>query len=73
MSYPYKNAFSLSQQEKVWPGTIKRVTGYMDYCTECGKPFRRLGDRSICGACYPAPLVTENKIPYCDPASSQDR
>lgn len=59
---------TLSEREKVFPGEIQRVTGYMEYCEECGNRFRRMGtgQRAICGRCYPAPPVfSDNNRIFC--------
>lgn len=52
---------SISARERTHPGTIRAVTGWMDICTQCGNRFRRLGERVICGACYPAPPLVETR------------
>lgn len=51
----------LSERERINPGTIRAVTGWMDVCPECGNCFRRLGERVICGRCYPAPPLVETR------------
>jgi hypothetical protein len=52
----------LSDRERDNPGTIKAQTGWMDVCPECGNRFRRLGERVICGRCYPAPPLVETRV-----------
>lgn len=58
----------LSQREMDQPGTIRKVTGYMAICDECGSRYRRMGEgKFICGRCWPvrpAPLVDESKPAY---------
>lgn len=50
----------ISERERTHPGTIRAVTGWMDTCVCCGKPFRRLGERVRCGACV-VPLFAETR------------
>jgi hypothetical protein len=51
-----------------WPSSVSSdprplalIQGYMEICTECGKPFRRMATspdvKFVCGACYPAPAL----------------
>jgi len=65
----------LSEREKMWPGEIKRVIGYMDICVECGSPYRRLSDgkpkTGICGRCWPASVEFSCKPSYGDDRASE--
>jgi len=55
---------SNSEAEKLMPGWIRRVTGFMDICEDCGSRYRRTKEagRAICGRCYPSPLETDSKL-----------
>lgn len=50
----------ISERERTHPGTIRAVTGWMDTCVNCHRPFRRLGTREFCGCCSPVIAQTDS-------------
>jgi ribosomal protein S27AE len=44
----------LSVRERIWPGTIERLSGFMADCERCGEPYRHMRydrERFLCGRC----------------------
>jgi hypothetical protein len=55
----------LSEREKVWPGTIERMTGAMAMCEECCRNYRRMSEnQDICGTFTKPTVVSPGAIPY---------
>ena len=56
------------------PLSLRRHTGYMDYCQECGDRYRRMsfiGNMPICGACTIPRIARPSAIAYADASSSR--